>query len=223
VDESEARSAICRVGRQLYERGLVAGSEGNLSVRLADGRILATPAGAPKGALRESGLVLLGPEGTALDSPASAEVSSEIRMHLRVYRTRGDVGAVVHAHPPVATGFAMAGRDLMAPHHPEVIFQLGGVPLVPYAPPGTERLADVIEPYLADHDGFLLANHGATTVGASLAVAHQRMESLEQCARSELTARLLGGSVPLPTDEVERLLRARAAARTLDRPRAGEE
>jgi L-fuculose-phosphate aldolase len=118
--------------------------------------------------------------------------STEIRMHLRIYQRRVEVAAVVHAHPPTATGFAVAGEEFMAPVLPELMLLAGPVPLVPYGQPGTEALADQIEPFLADHDAFLLANHGATSVGRTLSEALFRMETLEHGARVLLAARQLG-------------------------------
>ena len=132
-------------------------------------------------------------------------------MHLRIYQRRPDVMAVVHAHPPTATGFAVAGEGLVACVLPEVIFQVGQVPLLAYATPGTDALADSFEPYVRTHDAFLLANHGATTVGPTLLLAHQRMESLEHAARILLTARLLGRVNTLSARDVESLEAARRA------------
>jgi L-fuculose-phosphate aldolase len=139
--------------------------------------------------------------------------SSELGMHLRVYAMRADVGAVVHAHPPTATGFAVAGEGFMADVLPEIIFQLGRVPLVPYATPGTPAVAEGLAPFIPEHDAFLLANHGATTVGETLLVAHQRMESLEHAARILLVARQLGHVAVLAPDQVAALQAARAHAR----------
>jgi L-fuculose-phosphate aldolase len=133
-------------------------------------------------------------------------------MHLRIYRRRHDVRAIVHAHPPTATGFAVAGLDFMDGVLPEVIFLLGGVPLVPYATPGTPAVGDALEPYLDEHDAFLLANHGATTVGPTLSLAHQRMENLEHAARILSAARALGRVNMLGEDDVAALRRARNAA-----------
>ena len=134
-------------------------------------------------------------------------------MHLRIYRERPDVRAVVHAHPPIATAFGVAGRDFMDAVLPEVIFHLGRVPLVPYAMPGTPALGDAMAPYLAEHDAFLLASHGATTVGPTLRLAHQRMESLEHAARILHAAWQLGPVTPLRAEDVAALRRAREAAR----------
>lgn len=205
-----ARREIITVCRRLYDRGLIAGPDGNVSIRLADDRILITPAGMSKVDVEINDLVELSLDGGR--RRGSRRESSEAGMHLRLYRRRPDIGAIVHAHPPIATGFAVAGEDFMACVLPEVIFQVGSVPLVPYATPGTEELADRFEPFLATHDAFLMANHGATTVGPTLTVAHQRMESLEHSARIILTARLLGRVGTLSAPDVAALLDARRRA-----------
>jgi L-fuculose-phosphate aldolase len=188
--DATAAAAIVRVCRRLYERGLVAGPDGNVSVRLVDDTILVTPAGRSKVDVEPHDLVLVDSRGEVL--AGDARPSSELKMHLRIYERRRDVRAVVHAHPATATGFAVAGESFVAPVLPEVILQMGTVPLVPYATPGSDALADLFEPYLVRHDAFLMANHGATTVGATLEQAHQRMESLEHAARILLAARTLG-------------------------------
>lgn len=176
-----ARREVVDVCRRLYERGLIAGPDGNVSVRLDANRVLVTPAGMSKVNVQVGDLVELTLAGERIRGGRHA--SSEIAVHLRIYRRRADVRAVVHAHPPTATGFAVAGESFSTCVLPEVIFQMGWVPLVPYATPGTEALADRFEPFLADHDAFLMANHGAVTTGPSLLIAHQRMESLEHTAR----------------------------------------
>lgn len=200
-------SIVCH---RLYEAGLIAGQDGNVSVRLRDGNLLVTPAGLSKIDVEPEELVVLTIDGTMISGRHAA--SSEVAMHLRIYQHRPDVMAVVHAHPPTATGFGVAGLDFMDGVLPEVIFQLGGVPLVPYAPPGTLALADALVPYLPAHDAFLLANHGATTVGPTLELAHQRMESLEHAARILLAARQLGRVTPLASTDVEALRAARRKA-----------
>ncbi len=201
--------AIVAVCRRLYESHLIAGQDGNVSVRMASGVILITPAGMSKVDVAAEDLVELGPDGVVI---SGGRASSEYEMHLRIYERRPDVHAVVHAHPPVATGFGVAGLDFMDDVLPETIFQLGGAPLVPYAAPGTTRLGDALEPFLSRHDAFLLANHGATTVGPTLVVAHQRMESLEHAARILLAARTLGRVNALPAHEAEALRAARQVA-----------
>ena len=205
-----ARREIVAVCRRLYERGLIAGPDGNVSVRLAPDRILVTPAGMSKVDVEEQDLVELSLDGTRVRGNNRA--SSEVAMHLRAYRRRPDVHAVVHAHPPIATGFAVAGESFSQCVLPEMIFQLGSVPLGPYATPGGEELAERLDAFLPNHDAFLLANHGATTLGPTLLLAHQRMESLEHTAHILLTARLLGRVNPLTTDDVQALTAARERA-----------
>jgi L-fuculose-phosphate aldolase len=202
-DRAIAAEGIVRVCRRLYERGLVAGPDGNVSVRLTDGTILVTPTALSKVDVTIDDLVIVRLDGAVLDGTRAP--SSELRMHLRIYQLRADVHAVVHAHPPTATGFAVAGEGFMSPVLPEVILQMGAVPVVPYVTPGTQAFADSFGPFLGEHDAFLLANHGATTLGASLEVAHQRMESLEHAAKILLTARLLGTVHELSASDVRAL------------------
>ena len=204
------RREIVAVCRRLWERGLIAGQDGNVSVRCGKDRILVTPAGMSKVDVGPNDLVELALDGTRRSGRRDA--SSEIRMHLRIYERRPDVHAVVHAHPPTATAFAVAGEGLMANVLPEIIFTLGQVPLLPYATPGTSGLADSFDDFVGAHDAFLLANHGATCCGPSLLVAHQRMESLEHAARILLNARLLGRVNTLTPDQVRALEAARARA-----------
>jgi L-fuculose-phosphate aldolase len=202
---------IVAVCCRLYDRGLIAGPDGNVSVRLPSGHILVTPAGLSKVDVTPGDLVELTAEGDQVTPGRSA--SSEIGMHLRIYQERADVRAVVHEHPPIATAFGVAGRDFMDAVLPEVIFHLGSVPLVPFAMPGTPALGEAMSPYLAAHDAFLLARHGATTVGPSLRLAHQRMESLEHAARILHAAEALGPLTPLRASDVAVLQSARESAR----------
>lgn len=202
-DRDAVALAIVGVCRRLYERGLIAGPDGNVSARLADGSILVTPSGLSKGIVTAEHLVVVDMQGGVLEG--NLPPTSELRMHLRIYARRPDVRAVVHAHPPTATGFAVAGESFMAPVLPEVILQMGEVPLVPYATPGTDALADALDPYLDHHDAVLLANHGATTLGATLTEAHHRMESLEHAARILLAARAVGRVRELNVADVDAL------------------
>jgi L-fuculose-phosphate aldolase len=212
VSRTTIAEEIVAVCCRLYDAGLIAGQDGNVSVRLAGGHILVTPSGLSKVDVTADQLVELTADGAPVTPGRTA--SSEIEMHLRIYRARPDVRAVVHAHPPVATAFGVAGRDFMDAVLPEVIFHLGGVPLVPFAMPGTPALGDAMAPFLAGHDAFLLASHGATTVGPSLRLAHQRMESLEHAARILHAASQLGPVSRLRDEDVTALRRAREAART---------
>ena len=205
------RDEVILVCRRLYERGLVAGPDGNVSVRQEDGSILVTPSGLSKVDVTPEDLVVVTLDGRVLEGRHAP--SSELRMHVRIYQRRPDVHAVVHAHPPAATGFAVAGEAFVAPVLPEVILQLGEVPLVPYATPGSDALADAFEPFLASHDGFLMANHGATTVAPTLTTALQRMESLEHAARILLAARALGRVNELSAADVRSLRATREGRR----------
>ncbi len=203
----DVRREIVRVCRRLYERGLIAGPDGNVSVRIARDHVVATPRGFSKADVEEHDLVLLTLEGTKIGG--KHEASSEIAMHLAAYRARPDVFAVVHAHPPVATAFAVSGQGLPGDVLPELVLQVGEVPLVPYATPGTDALPDAMKPFLPNYDAFLLANHGVTTLGRTLMEAHQRMESVEHSANILLTARLLGRVNALGVEDVRVLEAAR--------------
>ena len=209
-DAAAVRREIVTVCQRLWERGLIAGPEGNVSVRLAADRILVTPAGMSKVDVRSADLVEVRLDGQRVRG--TRRPSSELAVHLRIYNRRADIGAIVHAHPPVATGFAVAGEGFASCVLPEVIFQVGWVPLVPYDTPGTEALARQFDPFIPTHDAFLMANHGAVTAGPTLSIAHQRMESLEHAARILLTSRLLGRVNELSAEQVAALVAARGRA-----------
>lgn len=210
--QAASRMALCC--RELAARGLMAGQDGNLSVRLGPDRVLVTPAGALKSLVRAADMVEV--DGRGRRRRGRGNPTSELDLHLRILKLRPDVDAVVHAHPPTATGFALAGEGFETFALTELIFQLGRVPLVPYGAPGTPELADRVEPYLAEHDAWLLANHGAVTVGPTLDAAWIRMESLEQAARILLVARTLGRVTELDGAAAAALM----ARRTPRRPRA---
>ena len=193
--------AVCEAGRRLAERGLIAGTEGNIAARVGD-RVLVTPAGRDKGALAPADLVEVDLEGRG---HGPGVPSTELGLHLVVLAARPDVAAVVHAHPPAATAFAAAGLALDDDVLPELLAQFGTVPLVPYGMPGSPELGERVRPFVAGHDALLLANHGAVTFGRDVEQAAQRMESLEQGARILLAARLLGGARRLPAVEAERI------------------
>ena len=206
--DHELRSAIVEAGRRLYAKGLIAGHEGNLSLRDGE-RLLVTPAGTCKGFLRPEDLV-----ETDLDGRASGGVraTSEILMHAAVYHARPDVRGVVHAHPPVATGFAVAGVALDRPVLAEPVVTLGAVPVVPFGTPSTGDLAQHVAQAIRSAQALLLANHGALAVGETLWRAWERMETLEQFARIALAARLVGRVRELDGEAVARLEALRVAA-----------
>lgn len=197
--------------RQLAAGGLIAGRDGNLSVRLDTKRVLVTPSGHIKALVTAGDMVEVDLAGRTRDR--RRKPTSELDLHLRILRHRPDVQAVVHAHPPTATGFAVAGEEIPGNLLPELIFVVGRVPLVPFGMPGTPELGDRIEPYLANVDALLLANHGAVTMGRTLDEAWIRMESLEHAARIIAAARAIGRPQPLDGAAVERLEALRALAR----------
>ncbi len=197
------------VGRRLDRRGLIASNDGNLSVRDPDGTILITATGSRKGYLKTDEIVRVDAQGKVLSRGRGA--SSECHMHREIYRTRPDISAVVHAHPPIATGFAVAREAMDACVLPEIIATLGAVPLAPYGTPGTSDLGGKLMPFVQTHDVVLLANHGAVALGPDLEEAYFRMERLEHTARILLTARLLGNVERLSGSEVEVLLGAGGA------------
>ncbi len=214
AEHSEAVALGCR---RLHRAGLLAGTEGNCSLRLRDGTLLVTASGVDKATIGPHQIVHRHADGTAChatpdsvtdhasfsDSPCRP--SSELEMHLGIYRVRPDVMAVVHAHPPVATGFATAGRTIPVNVLPEIPVVVGPVALVPYARPGTQALSEAMGPFVEDCEVFLLTNHGVTTVGRSLTDALTRLESVEQAARILLVAEMLGGARALLADEAEAL------------------
>jgi len=209
MSEAELRTAIVEAGRRLYARGLISGNEGNISAR-DGGTLLITPAGACKGFLTPEQIVRADLEGHSL--AGQGRVSTETRMHTAIYARRPDVFAVVHAHPPVATAFAVAGIPLDRPLIAEAVVTLGPVPVVPYGTPSTQELAANVAGAICDAHALLLANHGALAVGSDVWRAWERMETLEQLARIALATRLLGQSNLLPETAVERLAGLRSAA-----------
>jgi L-fuculose-phosphate aldolase len=219
--EQKHRREICSVGKWLYERGYIVATEGNLSVRLEEGRILTTPTCMNKGMLDPEDLVITDLEGKHL--AGSHKVSSELAMHLLIYRERPDVRAVCHAHPPTATGFAAAGRALDQAVLPEVIVTLGQIPLARYGTPGTPELTATLVPLVPHYDAILLANHGAVTCGPDLMTAFFRMETVEQFAKITLVGELAGQVTLLSSRDVAKLLAARSRYGVTPPPGAGAE
>jgi L-fuculose-phosphate aldolase len=203
MTERELRDGIVEVGRRLYARGYTASNDGNISVRLDGGRLLMTPKSVCKGFMTADMMVVTDLDGRKI--AGDRDPSSEMQMHLEVYRQRPDAQAVVHAHPPIATGFAVAGIPLDRAVLAEVITTLGSVPIAEYATPSTRELPEAVRRYVKAHDGMLLANHGALTLGADLFAAYYKMETIEHFAKISLVARLLGGERLLSRQEVDRL------------------
>lgn len=205
--EIEHREDICVAGRWLHDAGFVAATDGNISLRLDAHRLLTSPSGISKGLMRPEDLVITDFSGNKLSG--TWKPSSELAMHLLIYRLRPDVNAVCHAHPVTATGYAAAGLALDKALVSEAIIGVGTVPLAEYGTPGTSELADSIEPFVSSHDAILLANHGVVTYGADLLTAYYRMETVEHFARIALVTELLNKQKLLSQTDVEKLMNAR--------------
>ena len=202
---------MVRIGRLMWERGYVAAEEGNLSARLGPDRLLVTPSGLSKGFLAAEDLVVIRPNGEMVSTyrGRGQQPSSEILMHLEVYRQRPDANAVVHAHPPLAIAFSIAGVTLARCILPEVVITLGGIPTADYATPGTSEVAESISQAICDHDAIVLAHHGTLTVGKTLWAAYLQLEKVEHAAHITLAAQQLGRVNTLPPEAVDKLARQR--------------
>ena len=203
--DDQLRADICEVGRRLWWRGFVASNDGNISVRMAPDRLLMTPTNVSKGFMTPDMMVITDLDGTLVSGAPGRKPSSEILMHLVAYQQRPDVGSVVHAHPPLSTGFAVAGIPLDRAVLAEVVTTLGSIPIADYGTPSTTELADAVRPYVKAHDGLLLANHGALALGKDLFSAYYKMETIEHFAKISLVARQLGRENLLSREEVNRL------------------
>lgn len=210
---------ICEVGRRLYSNGFIAAGEGNVSIRLSDDELMGTPAGTCKGYLTPDMISTCDMDGRTLSGP---RISTEIQMHISVYRARPDVVSVVHAHPPKCTGFAVAGVPLNRAVLAEVVVTLGCIPLADYGTPSTSELAESVDRLIRTSDGLLLSNHGALTVGKDVYDAYFKMEVIEHFAEISLISRQLGGERLLPKKEVARLLDLRQKVYQLDGPPGGD-
>ncbi|HJS51938.1 MAG TPA: class II aldolase/adducin family protein [Pyrinomonadaceae bacterium] len=209
MDEPSARKLICEIGKLLYERSYVVASDGNVSIRLDENTVLATPTMTCKGRMAEDSLALTDMDGKPL---TDRRASSELAMHLLIYKMRSDVKAVCHAHPPHGTAFAVAGLAIDKPILSEVILTLGCVPLTDYGTPSTDELTEAMKPYVAHHNALLMANHGAVAYGADLWQAFDRLETLEHTAKIAILAKALGGANDLPQDAIEKLIDIREKA-----------
>lgn len=206
--ETHLRDELVRFGKMLHAQGFVAATDGNLSVRLDRERILVTPTGFSKAMMNAEDMVIVNPEGKKLSGRCNP--SSEIEMHLTIYAMRPDVGAVVHAHPCTATGFASAGMALDEPLCSEVVMTLGTIPLAPYATTGSSELSESLRPFISGHDAILMANHGVVTYADDLLHAYMKMECVEHYAKIVLVARQLGDLRRLGDEELLKLMQARS-------------
>ncbi|MGI8812906.1 MAG: class II aldolase/adducin family protein [Pyrinomonadaceae bacterium] len=209
MNELEARKLICEIGRLLYDRSYVVSSDGNVSVRIGEDRILATPTMTCKGRMTEDSLAVTDMDGKPL---TDKKASSELSMHLLIYKERPDIKAVCHAHPPHGTAFAVAGLAIDKPILSEVILTLGCVPLTDYGTPSTDELTQAMRPFIKHHNALLMANHGAVAYGEDLWQAFDRLETLEHTAKIAILAKALGGATDLPADAIEKLINIREKA-----------
>lgn len=207
--ELEIKKEMCEIGRRVYNRGMVAANDGNFSVKLGGNEFFCTPTGVSKGFMTPEYICRVDDKGNVLEANEGFKPSSEIKMHMRIYKERPDVQAVVHAHPMYATTFAIAGIPLMEPIMPEAVIALGGVPLAKYGTPSTQEVPDSLMPYLQQYDAVLLENHGALTYSDTLLNAYHKMESLEFYARLMYQTKMIGGPQILDEKRVEELYEIR--------------
>lgn len=204
-DEYEYRRTICAVGKRLYDLFLIAGNDGNISVRLDEDRVLVTPSGISKGHLKPEDMVIVSLDGTLLSAAQGRVPSSEHRMHLVVYQNRPEIRAVVHAHPPTATGLAVAGVGLDRIFLPEAVVRTGPTPFVPYVIPGGDELPEALVPYVRENDTLLLGNHGVVAYAGGLWDAQAALETVELSAKMLLAAKAAGNVNYLSPEQVEAL------------------
>jgi L-fuculose-phosphate aldolase len=203
--EEVIKNEICEIGKRIYNRGMVASNDGNISVKISENEFLCTPTGVSKGFMTPEYICKVDKDGRVLEANPGYKPSSEIKMHMRVYKERPDVVSVVHAHPMYATGFAIAGIPLTQPIMPEAVITLGSVPIAEYGTPSTDEIPDSISKYLPYYDAVLLENHGALTYGDSLLNAYHKMESVEFYAQLLYIAKQLGGPKELSEEQVQKL------------------
>src|SRR5260370_8779112 len=203
MDEQSARREIVRVGQLMYERSYVVASDGNISVRLDDNRVVATPTMTCKGRMTEDACAVTDISGRPL---SDRKASSELAMHLLIYRERPDVKAVCHAHPPHGTAFAVAGLAIDQPILSEVILTLGCVPLASYGTPSTDELTEAMQPLVKHHNALLLANHGAVAYGGDIWQAWDRLETLHHRAKIAILSRILRCSTSFPAPPIDNSL-----------------
>ena len=208
-NEYELKQQICEIGKRIYNRNMVAANDGNISVKLNDNEFLCTPTGVSKGFMTPEFICKVDRNGKVIQANKGFKPSSEIKMHMRVYRERPDVNSVVHAHPMYATSFAIAGIPLTEPIMPEAVIALGCVPIAEYGTPSTEEIPDAVSKYVQHYDAVLLENHGALSYSDSLINAYYKMESLEFYAQLLYQSRLLGGPKRLSDAQVQRLYELR--------------
>ena len=209
TNEWALKQLIIEIGKRLWTRGYIASNDGNITVRLNEKEVLTTPTGVSKGFMTPDMIIKMDMDGKIPTPSSKFRPSSEVKMHMEVYRQRRDIHSVVHAHPPYCTSFAVAGIPLNKCVLPEAILTLGAVPIAPYGTPSTREIPDSVKPYVEQSDAILLANHGALTMGVDLLTAYHRMETLEHSAAIVFLAIQLGNVNIIPEKEVEKLMELR--------------
>ena len=213
LDRSQATKTLLQVCHSAYSRGYLCGTEGNLSIRLSDDLILSTASNTCKGLISDNEFVLTDLEGRVVETPGNAtqaKPSTELKMHLLAYQLRPDISAVMHAHPTVTVGLTVAGKKLSTTILPEILCNLGAIPVASYATPSTDEVPESLRPYLGESDAIVLDHHGAITLGTSLHDAYCKMEMLEHHSQTLLIAELLGGAVPLSNESIAKLMAVRS-------------
>ncbi|HWR08630.1 class II aldolase/adducin family protein [Sporomusa sp.] len=205
MSENEVKQQICQIGKRMYDSGFVAANDGNITVKLSGGELITTPTGVSKGFMTPEMLIKVDMEGNVLMANDTWQPSSELKMHLRVYKDRPDVRSVVHAHPPYATTFAIAHMPLNKPLVAEAVVALGCVPVAEYGTPSTNEIPEAVAGYLEQFDAVLLANHGALAWGADLVTAYHKLESVEFYAKLTFLSMQLGRAQELSITQIEKL------------------
>lgn len=209
--ERELRELMCEIGRNIWMRQMVAANDGNITARLSENEILCTPTGVSKGYLKPEMMTVMDLDGNIVRPPAEGyKPTSEVKMHLRMYKVNPKIGACVHAHPMYGTVFAIKGEAIVGKMMPESVIAMPEIPLAPYGTPSTEAVPDSTEPYAHTHNCCLLEQHGAFSWGKDLMDAYLQMERLEYTAQITFLARQIGGERDLPADEVEKLIGMRS-------------
>lgn len=213
MTEKDLREQICKIGELMYRNGYIDGASGNISARLSEERVLATPSGLAKGFMSPDQLIIVAMDGSRVDRPTAANAhlkpTSELSMHLECYKQRPDINGVVHAHPPTSVALTIAGYDFRRCVVPEAAVILGLVPTAPYSTPASVENRDAIQNLIREHDAIMLSHHGSLTVAKTVWDAYMRLETLEHTAKILYMAEMMGGAQPIAPHQVEKLVESR--------------
>lgn len=199
INAENAKEMIIDIGKRMYEKDYVAANDGNISIRIGENEILTTPTGVSKGFMSKEILVITDVNGNVIEG--TSKPSSELKMHLRIYKENNEIMSVCHAHPIYSTAFSVIGNSLNEPILAEAILTLGDIPVLPYAELGSEEIPNVIAPYVKTHYGVILSNHGSVTWGSDPLKAFYRLESMEHYAKISILTTLLSKNKKYLNDE----------------------